>query len=314
MSVSRQTSDLGATPKIIAAMVILWLCWGTSFPAMRIMVRTLPPLLAAGTAFLIAGAVLATVRSSDLRALTRRQAATAAGVGVTFLGAQGGISIAVQHVYASTAAVLAAAVPLWVLFLGLVVGDRPSLAGISRIAFGFAGVAVVLLADADQRMGWSLWSLAVVAAAVSWAVGTMWSSRSVHLPPPGAATAVQLLVGGSALLLIGIACGQLRDLSAAEVHTSSWLALLYLVLVDSLAGFALYNWLLRCAPVSLVSTYAYAVPVVAYFFGVCVLGEPFHLIVLIGAGMIVATVAAEILGRGTAEDADRCAEKAQMET
>lgn len=75
---------------------------------------------------------------------------------------------------------------------------------------------------------------------------------------------------------------------------SSWLALGYLVLVDSLAGFALYNWLLRAAPVALVSTYAYAVPVVAYLAGVFVLDEPFRPVVLIGAAVIVAAVAAEV--------------------
>jgi drug/metabolite transporter (DMT)-like permease len=66
------------------------------------------------------------------------------------------------------------------------------------------------------------------------------------------------------------------------------------VLVDSLTGFTLYNWLLRVAPVALVSTYAYAVPVVAYLVGVLVLGEPFRPAVMLGAAAIVVAVAAEV--------------------
>ncbi|WP_158891595.1 EamA family transporter [Amycolatopsis anabasis] len=283
-------------------MIGLWLCWGTSLPAMRVMVGTLPPLLASGTIFVVAGAVLAAARPAALRGLTRRQAVAAAGIGTCLLGAQGAIAVAVRHVFAGTAALLVAAVPLWVVVLRAAIGDRPGVAGVARLLLGFAGVAAVLVADSGGGVAWSVWSLVVVGAAIAWAGGTLWASRSASLPEPRAATVVQLLSGGSVLLVLGAVLGEPGDLTPAAVSAGSWLAFGYLVLVDSLAGFALYNRLLRAAPVAVVSTYAYAVPVVAYLVGVVVLGEPCHLAGLAGAAAIVAAVAAEVRAAGNGSE------------
>lgn len=279
---------------LIAAMVALWLCWGSSFPAMRVMVATLPPLLATGTIFLTAGLVLAATQPRALHGLTRRQVATCAGIGLCLLGAQGTVAVAVGHLYASTAALLIAVIPLWVVVLGIALGDRPDLAGLARLLLGFGGVAVVLVAGSPGGVGWSRWGLVVVAAAVSWAAGTLWASRSRALPATRAATVVQLSVGGAVLLAVGAISGEVTGIAPESVSPGSWAAFAYLVLLDSLAGFALFNWLLRAAPVSLVSTYAYAVPVIAYLVGVLVLNEPFHPAVLLGAAAILLVVATEV--------------------
>jgi drug/metabolite transporter (DMT)-like permease len=211
------------------------------------------------------------------------------------LGAQGTVALAVQHVFASTAALLVAVVPLWVGVLRAAVGDWPSRAGAARLFLGFTGVTVVLVAGSSGGVGWSAWGLVVVAAAVSWAGGTLWVARSTSLPGPRAATVAQLLVGGLVLLALGGVLGESADLARTAGSTSSWLAFGYLVLIDSLAGFALlYNWLLRTTTVTVVSTYAYAAPIVAYLVGVLALGEPFHPAVLTGAAAIVMAVAAEV--------------------
>lgn len=109
-----------------------------------------------------------------------------------------------------------------------------------------------------------------------------------------AATVILLSAGGLALLAAGAAAGEPGRLAPAAVSASSWLAVGYLLLIDSLAGFALYNWLLRATTVTLASSYAYAVPVIAYLVGVLTLGEPFHPVILAGAAAIVIAVAAEV--------------------
>ncbi|MEU9608434.1 EamA family transporter [Streptomyces sp. NPDC048057] len=293
MSGASEMSSRPVSPVVIGAMLGLWLCWGSSFPAIRVMVTSLPPLISSGAIFLTAGVVLAASRPHLLRTLDRGQYAVCAGVGAFLLGAQGSVAVAEQYVYASTAALLVAVTPLWVVLLRSAVGERPTRAGMARLLVGFAGVAAVLLTSAGGGLGWSAWGLLVVAAAVSWAVGTLWASRS-SLPDPRAAAAVQLVCGGLLLLVLGTLGGELEELVATPVRSSAWAAFGYLVVVDSLAGFVLYNWLLTTAPVALVSTYAYAVPVVAYLVGVAVLGEPFHPPVLLGAAAIVAAVAAEV--------------------
>jgi drug/metabolite transporter (DMT)-like permease len=282
-----------ASARVAAAMAGLWLCWGSSLPAMRVMVATLPPLLASGAVFVVAGAVLAATGPGALRGVTVRQAATAAGVGTCLLGAQATVALAERHVFASTAALLVAVVPLWVTVLRAALGDRPTRAGAARLLLGLAGVAVVLVAGSGSGPGWSAWALAVAAAAVIWAAGTLWASRSASLPEPRAATVLQLSAGGLALLAAGAAAGEPAKLAPAAVSASSWLALGYLLLIDSVAGFALYNWLLRATTVTLASSYAYAVPIIAYLVGVLTLGEPFHPIVLAGATAIIIAVAAE---------------------
>jgi drug/metabolite transporter (DMT)-like permease len=117
------------------------------------------------------------------------------------------------------------------------------------------------------------------------------------MPGTRVATVVQLVVGGLVLVVAAAVDGELTQIAWAAIGSPAWMAFGYLVAVDSLAGFALFTWLLRVAPVSLVSTYSYAVPVVAYLVGVLVLGEPFRPLVLLGAAVVIAAVAAEVVSR-----------------
>lgn len=269
--------------RVLLALVSLWLCWGSSFPAMHVMVETLPPLTTSGAVFLTAGLVLAVVHARDLRRTGLLAARRAALVGCCLLGAQGLAGLAVVHVPASTAALLAASIPLWLVVLRAVTGDRPGRADLLGTAVGLVGVAIVVLADTGTP-SWSPWALLVVATSVLWATGTLVASRSVVLPPPGAATAVQLVAGGALVLAAGLV---LEPTPPGVGNPTSWTAVAVLLVVDSLAGFALFTWLLRHAPVSLVGTYAYAVPVVAYLLGVLVLGEPLHPLALVGAALVL---------------------------
>ncbi|WP_328603085.1 EamA family transporter [Amycolatopsis sp. NBC_00345] len=208
------------------------------------------------------------------------------------LGAQGAVAVALRHVFAGTAALLVAAIPLWVAVFRAVAGDRPARAAAARLLLGFTGVTVVLVAGSGAGGGWSAWSLLVVAATAGWAGGTHWASRTGSLPAPRAATVLQLVTGGLVLLALG---GVLEAPGfKITVGAAGWIAPAYLVIVDSLAGFMLYNRLLRTTDVTVVSTYAYAVPVVACLVGVLVLHEPFRPPVALGAVVIVIAVAAEI--------------------
>ncbi|MFD2471530.1 EamA family transporter [Amycolatopsis silviterrae] len=246
---------------VVFALTGLWLCWGTSFPAMRVMAQTLPPLSASGAAFFAAGAALVLLRPTALRGLRFRQFATAAAIGVCLLGAQGTVALAERTTFAGTAALVVAALPLWVTVLNAVLGERPTRAGLLRVLVGFSGVALLTGTQA------SAWTFAVAAAGFVWAIGTVAAARTTSLPGPWATTAV------------------------------SWLALGYLALVDSLAGFGLYTWLLRTTSTALVSTYAYAVPVLACLISVLFMKEPLRPIMLAGAVLIVTSVATEVSAR-----------------
>lgn len=278
------------SPRVLLALVGLWLCWGSSFPAMRVMTGSLPPLATSGAVFLTAGVVLAVVHARALRRTSVLALRRAALVGCCLLGAQGLAALAVVHVPASTSALLAASIPLWLVVLRAATGDRVSGRDLLCLPLGLGGVVVIVLTEAGGP-GWTPWVLLVLGTSVLWATGTLVAARSVVLPPPGAATAVQLVVGGALVLTAGVA---LDPTPPGVGNASSWAAVAVLLVVDSLAGFALFTWLLRHAPVSSVGTYAYAVPVVAYLVGVLVLGEPFRPVVLGGAALVLAAVALQV--------------------
>jgi drug/metabolite transporter (DMT)-like permease len=98
-------------------------------------------------------------------------------------------------------------------------------------------------------------------------------------------------VGGLALGLLGLFSGDFARLNLAAISTSSLLGTLYLIVFGALVGFSAYTWLLRVAPTSLVSTYAYVNPLVALVLGVLLGNEAIGPRTLLAAAVILGSVA-----------------------
>ncbi|MBO0685009.1 MAG: EamA family transporter, partial [Candidatus Dormibacteraeota bacterium] len=133
-------------------------------------------------------------------------------------------------------------------------------------------------------------------AAALWAAGSVFAGRHHTGMSAGATSAVQMLAGGIVVGVIGAATHETVPTHLSAGMGSSILAVAYLVLFGSLVGFTAYSWLLRSAPISLVSTYAYVNPVVAVLLGVSILGEQLGplqvvaaLVTLAGVALIVST-------------------------
>ena len=260
------------------------------------MVETIPPLLGAGLRFILAGGLLAVILSAregiGVLRVSRRQLAAAAGIGaLLLLGGNGGVSVAEQEAPSGLAALVIAAVPLWVVILRLASRERVSLVTLGGVALGFAGVAL-LVVPVERPDGAPLWSLLLlVGSALSWASGSFWSPRA---PLPGDAfvsTTVQMLLGGGLLVALGLAIGEAGDVEASALSFRSTAAFAYLVLAGSLLAFTAYVWLLRNAPISTVATYAFVNPVVAVALGWALLSETVTWSMAIAAAAIVASVA-----------------------
>jgi drug/metabolite transporter (DMT)-like permease len=118
---------------------------------------------------------------------------------------------------------------------------------------------------------------------------------------PLVSTAWQLVAGGAALLVGGLATGEAGDVHLADTSTKSWLALAYLIVAGSWVAYTAYAWLLQNAPISQVATYAYVNPLVAVLLGWSILDEQLTAGTLAGAVLIVASVAAVV----TRESASR---------
>lgn len=283
---------------LYSALGIVYVVWGSTYLGIRIVVDAAgqPPLFPTGVRFLIAGCVLAAVVSLTAGARTLRvplrQAASSVLLGFLFLCCGVGVvSVAEKTVPSGLAALLVAAMPLWVVLLRFGVGrERPHLMTWVGTFVGFAGIAV--LARPGSQGDVELWGvLLVLGATVCWGFGAFLSPR-LQLPPNAFVTAVyEMLGGGLILLLAGAATGEFADFSFSEVPAEGWWAFLYLTLIGSVVAYSAFVWLLEHAPVSLTTTYAYVNPVVAVFLGWLILSEPITWAVLVGGSLAVVGVA-----------------------
>ena len=281
------------------ALVTVYLVWGSTYLAIRVVVDTAPPLLAMGARFLAAGLLLATFlllrRGRRALAVSRHQLGGAALVGLLLLlCGNGGVAVAEQTVPSGIAALLVAATPLWLVVLRRAVGDRVARMTLAGTALGFVGIAVLVLpgglADENGNAVESWGLIVVIVAAACWAVGSFVSSRIPMPEDAFVATTWEMLAGGAGLVLSGVGAGELQGFELGEVSGEAWAWLAYLVVIGSLVAFSAYVWLLLHAPISLTATYAYVNPVVAVLLGALVLDEPIAAAVVGGGAIVVVGV------------------------
>ncbi|HEV3378804.1 MAG TPA: EamA family transporter [Thermoleophilaceae bacterium] len=279
----------------LACLVTVWIAWGGTYPAIRVMVETVPPLLGTSVRFLVAGAVLAVILAAagKLRA-PRREVLGAAAVGTVILGDIGVLAVAEQEVPAGLAALIIASVPLWIVLLQLGAREPVARRTVVAVLAGLAGIGLLVDPAGEAPVGWLL---VLVAAAAVEAAGQFFS-RSTPLPAdPLANSTVQLLAAGLALAAAGLALGEAGDLRPAAFSTDSLLAFAYLVVPGSIVAYSAFTWLLRNAPITTVSTYAYVNPVVAVAAGWALLGERITIEMAVGGAVIVGSVALVIRAR-----------------
>jgi drug/metabolite transporter (DMT)-like permease len=285
----------------VIALGIVYLAWGGTYPAIRVMVETAPPLVATGVRFIVAGVLLygwLLVRGGrDRVRLPRRETAGAAIVGMVILGDIGLLALAEQEVPAGLAALIIASVPLWIVLLRLAAGERPARLTLAAVVAGLAGVALLVApgGGSGAPLGWLL--LLVGAAAIE-ATGQFFSPRAPLPADALVSTAVQLLAAGATLAVAGLAAGEKID--PGRFSGDALLAFAYLVGPGSLVAYAAFVWLLANVPISTVSTYAYVNPVVAVFVGWTLLDEEITPAIAAGALAVLASVALIVRDRDRA--------------
>ncbi|MBI4512744.1 MAG: drug/metabolite exporter YedA [Gemmatimonadetes bacterium] len=292
--------NLQSTPRrgsVVAGFTAVYLVWGSTYLAIRYAIETLPPLMMAGTRFLVAGTILyAWVRLRRGQRPDRGHwlPATVVG-GLLLLGGNGALSWSEQRVPSGLAALIVASVPIWMVLLDALAphGARPRRGVIAGLVLGFGGL--VMLVGPGRLAGGGRVDLigagVLLTGSISWALGSLYS-RSARLPTsPLLATAMEMLAGGVLLLSVGALTGEAWRVDLSAVSPRSILALGYLVAFGSLVGFTTYIWLLRVSTPARVSTYAYVNPLVALFLGWALAGEALTGRTLIAAATILGAVA-----------------------
>jgi drug/metabolite transporter (DMT)-like permease len=255
---------------LIAAFFALYVIWGSTYLVIRIGVEYWPPLLLAGIRFVLAGTLMyAFLRWRGAPAPTWAQWKAAGMIGILLLACgNGGVSVAEHMGVASGVAALAVAtVPLFTLLFGYFWGARNTRLEWAGIALGLIGIAMLNLGSNLQSS--PLGALLLVFAAASWAFGSVWS-KHVPLPAGAMASAVEMLVGGVALLIGSAVSGeQLQAMPPIE----GWAALAYLTFFGSIIAFNAYMYLLKNVRPAAATSYAYVNPAVAVLLGIVFVGE-----------------------------------------
>ena len=275
--------------RVWIALGTIYLIWGSTYLGIELTGETIPPLFAAGVRFLAAAMLMfgftAWRRGTRVLRVSRRELASCALIGALLPGANAVLFVAERHVSTGLSALIIGAVPLWIVLLRTVTGDRPPRAALVGVIIGFGGL-VLLVRPSGGAPLWAL--LLVVASSVMWATGSFLSSR---LPLPAdsfAATSFEMLAGGLILLPIGLATSNPHF---SEFSGRSIFGFFYLVTFGSVIGYTAYVWLLDNAPLGRVATYAYVNPVVAIALGAIVLHESLSWTIGIGAALVLACVA-----------------------
>lgn len=313
---------------VAAALLAVYVFWGGTYLAIRFAVQTIPPFLMAGVRFLVAGVLLYGVaRYTGATAPTREQWKGAGLVGVLLLaGGNGCVVFAAKMVPSGLVALLVATSSLWMVLMNWLwlKAAKPSGMVWAGVVLGLVGIGV-LAGGENAILGESvvspLGAAILTIGAISWAVGSIYTRKATLPDSASLATAMEMLVGGATLVLIGLIGGEWSRFDPSGVTAKSVLSFLYLVVFGSLVGFSAYVWVLQNASPVLVSTYAYVNPVVAVLLGAVLGGESLTGRIIISALVIVISVILLTVGQvrqkaavqepqPEAQSEDLCCEKA----
>ena len=274
------------------ALLVVYVVWGSTYFGIKIAVETIPPLLAAGSRFLVAGLLLAALlawRGTSIR-VTRAELGASAVAGVLLLGLGVGlVHVAETRIDSSVAAMIAGTVPLQIIALRLLAGDSPARA--TRLSTLAGLVGLLLVVAPGLGAGSTALGLAVmISATMSWTLGSFLSKRLPLPSDPFVASVYEMGLAGAFLMVGAAAFGEYGELGSGTFALDSVLAWVYLVVMGSVIGFSAYAWLLGVAPISLVVTHQYVNPLVAIALGMAFLGERPSPWALAGAALVIGAV------------------------
>jgi drug/metabolite transporter (DMT)-like permease len=282
--------------KTLLAFAIIYFVWGSTFLAIRVGVREVPPLILAAMRFLVAGVVLyGWMMARGERSPSGRQWMSASLLGIViFVFDYGLLFWAEQRVPSGIAAVMLATIPVFMALSEIIFlrTQKLTVRLVLALLAGIGGVAVLMshsltLGDAPiDKMG----AGALMFASISWSIASA-LARKVPLPPSKVmSSGAQMLAGGVFLAFAAAGLGEFRNFHPGLVSRGAWLALVYLIVAGSIIGFTAYVWLIHHESPTKVGTYAYVNPIVAVVVGYFLGGEALSVRTILGTLFVLISV------------------------
>ncbi len=288
--------------RIIVAFAAVYIIWGSTYLGIFYAIQSIPPFLMAGTRFVLAGLMmygLARLRGATKPTPVMWLNSFIIG-GCLLLGGNGGVTLAEKWVPTGLAALLVATVPIYIAFLGWMTGTAPRPTPVVWLGLlgGFIGVGVLVgpafaAPSTGNHVAFGMSILLI--GSFLWSIGSLYSRRARTARTLFAAAGQQMICGGALLFLVGLLVGEQRGINFNRITMSSIIAFTYLVLIGAIVGYTAYFYLLRHCDPSKVATYAYVNPIVALILGTCFAHEKLSARTLIGAALIIGSVAVVIM-------------------
>ena len=294
-------ADRSSPLLLYTSFATLYLVWGSSYAVTKTMVTYLPPFLAAGVRFTVAGTLLvlvARLRGAALPSLAREWRHFAV-MGLLQVVLSAGMNVvAMRHVASSQSALLNASGALWIALFGAYGARGHPLNGLSAagLGLGFVGVALLLWPKGGLSLANVGWQLLIIFACCSWALGTIYYRQVRTITPMLMFVGLEMLVGGGALTLVGVVSGELPDF---HPQGPSLAALGFLILFSSCFAYTAFGYLMRRTTPARLSTYAYVNPAIAAVVGWAWLGERLSPVQLAGTAIILLGVVLVSLADGS---------------
>jgi drug/metabolite transporter (DMT)-like permease len=282
--------------KTLLAFAIIYFVWGSTFLAIRIGVREVPPLLLAAMRFLVAGLVLYgwMIARGEPNPTGRQWRSASVLAILIFVIDYGSLFWAEQRVPSGVAAVMLATIPAFMALSEIIVlrTQRLTVRLALALLIGLGGVAVLM--SRSLNLGGApidpVGAVALIIASMSFSVSSA-LARKLPLPPSKVmSSGAQMLAGGVFLVLTAAALGEFRRFHPSTVSAGAWLSLLYLIVAGSIVGFTAYVWLIDHESPTRVGTYAYVNPVVAVLLGYFLGGEELGLRTILGTLFVLISV------------------------
>lgn len=280
-----------------AALIAVYIVWGSTYLAIRFTIETIPPFLSAGMRFLVSGAILYVWRRlSGDPAPKKVEWRSASIVGLLLLlSGNGALVWAEQRIPSGIASLFIATAPLWMVLIDTFRpgGKKANWLTWLGILVGLVGIALLVNPWQVHTNSSALDPIGIIVllvAALSWSIGSLYSRKAPLPSSPLLSTGMEMLVGSLGLFAFGSILGEWHQFQFSAISMRSLGGLAYLIVFGSGIGFVAYTWLLRNAPTPLVSTYAYVNPVVAILLGNVIANEPLEGVEIISALIIIVGV------------------------